>query len=58
MRTDSKTYSKEFIKKSKDFIKEKYGQEYISPNIDLLSSKASTKQPEDKKDKPYKKGKK
>ena len=38
MRTDSKTYSKEFIKKSKDFIKERYGKEFINPNIDLLSS--------------------
>jgi len=41
MRTDSKTYSKEFIKKSKDFIKERYGKEFINPKIDLLSSKAS-----------------
>ena len=41
MRTDSKTYSKEFIKKSKDFIKERYGKEFINPKIDSLSSKAS-----------------
>lgn len=41
MRTDSKTYSKEFIKKSKDFIKERYGEEFINPKIDSLSSKAS-----------------
>ena len=38
MRTDSKTYSKEFIGKAKDFIKEIYGGEYINPSIDVLSN--------------------
>jgi DNA topoisomerase-1 len=37
MRTDSKTYSKEFIDKTKTFIKQRYGIEYIHSNIDSLS---------------------
>ena len=39
MRTDSKVYSKEFIKKTKDFINKEYGDKYISSNIDSLSEK-------------------
>ena len=41
MRTDSKTYSKEFIDKVKPFIKEKYGEEYIHKNVDALSERAT-----------------
>lgn len=43
MRTDCKIYSKEFIEKSKDFIKKEYGDEYIHPNIDLLSETGEVK---------------
>ena len=39
MRTDSKVYSKEFIEKSKLYIDNKYGNKYISSNIDSLSEK-------------------
>lgn len=37
MRTDSKTYSADFIKCVKDYIQRKY-PEYIHPDIDLLAS--------------------
>ena len=37
MRTDSRTYSKEFIKKAKGFIKSEYGNEYIHNDVDKLS---------------------
>ena len=52
MRTDSKVYSKEFIKKTKDFINKEYGEKYISSNIDSLSEKQKeTKKKETKKKK-------
>ena len=52
MRTDSKVYSKEFIKKTKDFINKEYGDKYISSNIDSLSEKQKeTKKKETKKKK-------
>jgi DNA topoisomerase-1 len=34
MRTDSKKYSQEFVNNVKQFISEKYGEQYISANID------------------------
>ena len=37
MRTDSKTYSMDFIKKAKTYITKKYGEAYISPTIHALS---------------------
>ena len=43
MRTDSKTYSKEFIDKAKDYIKENYGKEYINSEVDLLANGKSVK---------------
>jgi DNA topoisomerase-1 len=43
MRTDSKIYSKEFIEKSKEFIRDEYGEEYIHTNIDLLSETGEVK---------------
>jgi DNA topoisomerase-1 len=36
MRTDSKTYSKDFIENVKDYINRKYSSEYIHEDIDLL----------------------
>ena len=41
MRTDSTTYSKDFIKTAKSFIKEKYGNEYLLKEIDTLSLRKS-----------------
>ena len=52
MRTDSKTYSKDFIETVKPYIKEKYGEEYISKVIDELS----VRKEEVKKKKKGKKG--
>ena len=44
-RTDSKTYSKEFIDKTKKFIKKKWNNSYVNDNIDNLitSNKKSKK---------------
>jgi DNA topoisomerase-1 len=49
MRTDSTTYSKEFIDTAKTFIGRKYGDDYVSEIIDTLSER--------KEEKPSKKGK-
>ena len=46
MRTDSKTYSKDFIETVKDYIDRKYSPEYIHPDIDCIDNKIK-----DKKDK-------
>ena len=54
MRTDSTTYCKEFIDKSRSFIKEKWGDEYVNPDIEKLSERGDTKE----KRKKGKKGKK
>ena len=65
MRTDSTTYSMEFIEKMKDYINKTYGLEYIKPDIESLSvrkseedskkstkvKKVSNKKSEDKKKK-------
>lgn len=50
MRTDSKIYSKEFIDKSKEFIRGEYGEEYIHANIDLLAETGEVKKTKKKKD--------
>ena len=44
MRTDSKTYSKEFVEKSKKYILDKYGNDYLNTNIDILSNTKIVKQ--------------
>ncbi len=49
MRTDSTTYSIEFIEKASDFIKDKYGDSYLHENVNRLSERSE--------DKPKKKGK-
>ena len=41
MRTDSKIYSKDFIKTARDYIGSTYGTEYINLDIDLLSRSLS-----------------
>jgi DNA topoisomerase-1 len=54
MRTDSKTYSKDFISSTKDYIVRNYEAKYINDNIDSLTS-GSVK--EEKKEKKGKNGK-
>jgi len=48
MRTDSTTYSIEFIEKASEFIKEKYGEPYLHEDVSRLSER--------KVEKPKKKG--
>ena len=43
MRTDSKSYSKEFIEKAKDYITNAYGDEYINKDVDKLSERNESK---------------
>jgi DNA topoisomerase-1 len=54
MRTDSKTYSKDFISSTKDYIVRNYEAKYINDNIDNLTSGSEK---EEKKEKKVKKGK-
>lgn len=49
MRTDSKTYSKEFIESAKIFIGENYDENYIHTNIDILSTNKTSKSTKKKK---------
>lgn len=55
MRTDSTTYSKEFIETSKDKIQNAYGEEYIHKDIDLLSERKCTSPKKNSKKKSTKK---
>lgn len=50
MRTDSKIYSREFIEKSKEFIRRQYGDEYIHSNIDALAEIGDVKKSKKKND--------
>jgi len=43
MRTDSKTYSQEFIDKMKEYINSKYGESYLNKNVDKLSERSDDK---------------
>tara|TARA_E500000178_G_scaffold70093_1_gene67902 strand:- start:486 stop:2810 length:2325 start_codon:yes stop_codon:yes gene_type:complete len=43
MRTDSKTYSQEFIEKAKEHIKNNYGEEYIHKDVNKLSERTENK---------------
>ena len=43
MRTDSRTYSKEFIGKAKKFIQSKWSGKYVNDGIDALSLRKGTK---------------
>ena len=43
MRTDSKTYSQEFIEKAKEHIKNSYGEEYINKDVNKLSERSESK---------------
>lgn len=51
MRTDSTTFSKEFLEKAKTFINGKYGEKYISENIEKLSERKVEKKKSKKKEK-------
>ena len=57
MRTDSKTYSKDFISSTKDYIVRNYEAKYINDNIDSLTSGLEKEEKEEKKGKKVKKGK-
>jgi DNA topoisomerase-1 len=48
MRTDSKVYSKEFVDSAKNYIKEQWGENYVSKNIEDLTLKTSQKEDESK----------
>ena len=43
MRTDSRTYSKEFIAKAKTFIQGKWSEQYVNKNIFALSQRKTSK---------------
>jgi len=58
MRTDSKTYSKDFITSTKDYIVKNYEAKYINENIDSLASGIKIEEKEEKEEKKMKKGKK
>lgn len=51
MRTDSTIYSKDFIVKAKEYIENKYGNEYVRNDIESLSEKKEKKQKKEKKEK-------
>ena len=51
MRTDSTTFSVEFIEKASDFIKDKYGELYLNDNINSLSERKAEKPKKGKKGK-------
>ena len=48
MRTDSTTYSLEFIEKASDFIKDTYGDEYLHEQVTKLSERATADKPKKK----------
>ena len=49
MRTDSKTYAKEFLGDAKKYIEKTYGDEYVKPNLFTLSTKGDTSDKTSKK---------
>ena len=51
MRTDSKTYSQEFIDKTKNYIQNNYGEEYLNKNVNKLSERSEKKPKKSKKSK-------
>ena len=51
MRTDSKTYSKEFVNKSKKFIKQKYGDAFVGKHCSNLITNAKSPKKTKKKTK-------
>ena len=53
MRTDSKTYCKEFVEKGKKFIKNKYGDGFVGKHCDSLITNNKMDENLDKKDKKF-----
>lgn len=53
MRTDSKVYSKEFVNSAKNYIKEQWGENYVSKNIEDLTTKTPQKEEETNKEEPH-----
>lgn len=51
MRTDSKTYSEEFIEKAKQYILKNYEEIYINPKVDELALRAKSENKKSKKSK-------
>tara|TARA_B100000902_G_C27317437_1_gene922225 strand:- start:1574 stop:3904 length:2331 start_codon:yes stop_codon:yes gene_type:complete len=51
MRTDSKTYSPEFIATAKEWIIKQYGDKYVHPEIESLSERSEDKKKSKKKSK-------
>ena len=51
MRTDSKTYSIDFIKTAEKYITEKYGIDYVNPEIEKLAERGDDKNVSKKKKK-------
>ena len=51
MRTDSKTYSIDFIKTAKTSIKKRYGDDYVHPEIEKLAERGDEKKSKKKKSK-------
>ena len=49
MRTDSTTYSKDFIKTAGKYIKDKYGNDYLTDDIEKLAERSSEKSKESTK---------
>ena len=47
MRTDSKTYSSEFIKKTKKFIENTYDKKYVGKKLDVITSGSKSKKKKD-----------
>ena len=51
MRTDSTTYSKEFLKTADNFIKKTYGDKYVREDLASLAERKETKKKKGKKEK-------
>ncbi len=51
MRTDSTTYSKDFLKTADEFIKKTYGDRYVREDLSTLAERGETKKKKSKKEK-------
>ena len=48
MRTDSETYSKEFLGLAKNYVGKKWGEDYVRPDLDKMGEKPKKKKKEEK----------
>ena len=48
MRTDSETYSKEFLGLAKNYVGKKWGDDYVRPDLDKMGEKPKKKKKEEK----------